>query len=71
MKSTPLLFAAAFAAAVAPPIESLAQERTMQTTTQAASLPVEGRLASFSGATAWLNSQPLTPEALRGKVVLV
>lgn len=32
---------------------------------------VEGRMPSFAGATAWLNSQPLTPSALRGKVVLV
>jgi thiol-disulfide isomerase/thioredoxin len=31
----------------------------------------EGRLAPFSGATGWLNSPPLTPEELRGKVVLV
>ena len=34
-------------------------------------LPFEGRLASFDGATAWLNSPQLTPEGLRGKVVLV
>jgi thiol-disulfide isomerase/thioredoxin len=34
-------------------------------------LPVEGRLAPFSGATGWLNSEPLTPEGLRGRVVLV
>ena len=34
-------------------------------------LPVEGRLASFDRATGWLNSEPLTPEALRGRVVLV
>ena len=34
-------------------------------------LPVEGRLASFEGATGWLNSEPLTPEALHGRVVLV
>jgi thiol-disulfide isomerase/thioredoxin len=34
-------------------------------------LPVEGRLPSFEGATAWLNSPPLTPEGLRGRVVLV
>jgi thiol-disulfide isomerase/thioredoxin len=34
-------------------------------------LPVEGHLASFSGATGWLNSEPLTPEGLRGRVVLV
>jgi cytochrome c biogenesis protein CcdA/thiol-disulfide isomerase/thioredoxin len=35
------------------------------------SLPIEGEMPSFSGATAWLNSEPLTPEGLRGKVVLV
>ena len=34
-------------------------------------LPVEGRLASFEGAAGWLNSPALTPEELRGKVVLV
>ncbi|TMC64011.1 MAG: thioredoxin, partial [Chloroflexi bacterium] len=34
-------------------------------------LPVEGRLPSFDGATGWLNSKPLTPEGLRGRVVLV
>src|SRR5687768_6403407 len=34
-------------------------------------LPIEGRLASFDGATGWLNSHPLTPDALRGRVVLV
>ena len=34
-------------------------------------LPVEGTLPSLAGATAWLNSPPLTPEALKGKVVLV
>jgi thiol-disulfide isomerase/thioredoxin len=34
-------------------------------------LPIEGRLASFDGATGWLNSEPLTPEGLRGRVVLV
>jgi thiol-disulfide isomerase/thioredoxin len=34
-------------------------------------LPVEGQLARFDGATGWLNSEPLTPEGLRGRVVLV
>ena len=34
-------------------------------------LPVEGVLPSLAGATAWLNSPPLTAEGLRGKVVLV
>jgi thiol-disulfide isomerase/thioredoxin len=36
-----------------------------------AELPVEGHLASFDGATGWLNSEPLTPQGLRGRVVLV
>src|SRR5436305_1852020 len=34
-------------------------------------LPIEGRLAPFAGATGWLNSEPLTSEGLRGRVVLV
>src|SRR5918911_1776802 len=34
-------------------------------------LPVEGSLPSLAGATQWLNSPPLTPAGLRGKVVLV
>ena len=34
-------------------------------------LPDEGRLGRFDGATGWLNSEPLTPEGLRGRVVLV
>jgi len=34
-------------------------------------LPVEGRLASFEHATGWLNTQPLTPAGLRGRVVAV
>jgi hypothetical protein len=34
-------------------------------------LPVEGRLPGFDGATGWLNSEPLTPAGLRGRVVLV
>jgi thiol-disulfide isomerase/thioredoxin len=34
-------------------------------------LPVEGHLPSFGGATGWLNSEPLTPEDLRGRVALV
>ena len=37
----------------------------------AGDLPVEGEVPSFAGATLWLNSAPLTPESLRGKVVLV
>jgi thiol-disulfide isomerase/thioredoxin len=49
------------------------EETTMAETAGLGSvkLPVEGQLASFSGATAWINSPPLTPAGLRGKVVLV
>ena len=36
-----------------------------------AELPVESGLPGFAGATGWLNSPPLTPDALRGRVVLV
>ena len=34
-------------------------------------LPVEGEFPELDGATTWLNSEPLTPAALRGKVVVV
>ena len=37
---------------------------------RAAKLPFEGRIPSLAGATEWLNSDPLTPDALRGQVVL-
>jgi thiol-disulfide isomerase/thioredoxin len=36
-----------------------------------AQLPIEGEFPELDGATAWLNSGPLTPAGLRGKVVLV
>jgi thiol-disulfide isomerase/thioredoxin len=39
--------------------------------TETASLPVEGRVPGFDGATGWLNSEPLAMDDLRGKVVLV
>lgn len=35
------------------------------------SLPVEGTFPSLDGAVKWLNSEPLTTEQLRGKVVLI
>jgi thiol-disulfide isomerase/thioredoxin len=38
---------------------------------EAAPLPVEGHLPGFDAATGWLNSEPLSPANLRGKVVLV
>lgn len=36
-----------------------------------AELPIEAQLPELDGATAWLNSEPLTPAGLRGKVVVV
>jgi thiol-disulfide isomerase/thioredoxin len=39
--------------------------------TATAALPIEGRLPDLGGATAWLNTAPLTPAGLRGKVVAV
>jgi thiol-disulfide isomerase/thioredoxin len=45
-------------------IQPFAQEHPMP-------LPMEGRMPSLSGATAWLNSPPLTAESLRGKIVVV
>ena len=37
----------------------------------AADLRVEGMMPSFAGANGWLNSQPLTPNDLRGHVVVI
>lgn len=34
-------------------------------------MPIEGGLPSFAGATGWLNSEPVTPESLRGRPVVV
>src|SRR5260370_39190916 len=51
---------------------TIEDERAAQQMAPAAtSLLVEGRLPSLDGATAWLNSQPLTAAGLRGHVVLV
>ena len=50
----------------------IGRERTARTLgVAAAELPFEGTIGSFVGATAWLNSEPLSPDALRGKVVVV
>ncbi len=59
--------------AIGDPMESLAEDISMvgQIPSAAIHLPVEGDLPSFNGVTEWLNSPPLTPAGLRGKVVLV
>jgi thiol-disulfide isomerase/thioredoxin len=45
--------------------------RAQEAETAVASLPTEGEMPSLTGATEWINTTPLTPEDLRGKVVLV
>ncbi|HET8697333.1 MAG TPA: cytochrome c biogenesis protein DipZ, partial [Gammaproteobacteria bacterium] len=37
----------------------------------AGALPIQGMMPPLDGATEWINSEPLTAEALRGKVVVV
>ncbi|MGJ7568391.1 cytochrome c biogenesis protein DipZ [Variovorax sp. GB1R11] len=63
-----------------PLVESAPQQQDSGFVRTAAVLPepapvrklgVEGQFPSLAGATEWINSPPLTPEALRGKVVLV
>lgn len=44
---------------------------TQNATSATVELPIEGELPSLGGARAWLNSQPLTVDGLRGKVVLI
>lgn len=55
--------AAAVCALAGPALTGAGQNRS--------TLAVEGSFAGFNGATTWLNSGPLTPQQLRGKVVLV
>jgi cytochrome c biogenesis protein CcdA/thiol-disulfide isomerase/thioredoxin len=64
----PRLIEAAFTQTVQP---AAATDAAMQIAAEGSGLPVEGSLPGFGGAVAWLNSGPLTPQALRGKVVLV
>lgn len=46
-------------------IETAADDETSE------ALPIEGKMPSIDGAVEWLNSAPLTREALKGKVVLI
>jgi len=73
LKVHPLLLAAVLTTASGALFETLARDTRMakRMTPEAAPLPIEGKFPSLGGATEWLNSPPLTAEALRGKVVLV
>jgi thiol-disulfide isomerase/thioredoxin len=60
--------------AMAPAMMSGSNAMMMQAKPQAAAaeaLPVEATMPSLDGAVEWLNSPPLSAEALKGKVVLV
>src|SRR5213080_1198156 len=73
MKAKQFVFAGTHPAGVEPPREAVKVDDQLvrQLKARAAKLPIEGQLASFAGATGWLNSGPLSPADLRGKVVLV
>jgi len=45
--------------------------RSTTAMTARGALPIEGTFPSLVGATEWMNSRPLTPQTLRGKVVLI
>src|SRR2546430_1181102 len=73
MKAKQFVFAGTHPAGVEPPREAVNVDDQLmrQLKVRAAKLPMEGELASFAGATGWINSEPLSPADLRGKVVLV
>ncbi|WP_223488622.1 cytochrome c biogenesis protein DipZ [Pseudomonas sp. A-RE-19] len=55
-----------------PASSMMAAGEAMKVTAKTAdALPIEGNLPSLDGAVQWLNSPPLTAQALKGKVVLV
>ena len=81
MKPSKLLIATIAGCAVIAALSGFADQSSSQVTTAALPLvPVlvsspgpsaQRNFPSLAGATGWLNSAPLTPESLRGKVVLV
>lgn len=68
MKANRFLLAAALAGAMGASIPAPAEDKGMHGGVRS---PIEGEFPSLSGATGWLNSQPLTSADLRGKVVLI
>jgi thiol-disulfide isomerase/thioredoxin len=73
VNATKFLLIVMLAGAIGALIATFAEDRNevQQATPKAVHLSVEGKLPSLGGATGWLNSQPLTAAALRGKVVLI
>jgi thiol-disulfide isomerase/thioredoxin len=73
MKANQLLHAALLAGVIGASSDAITKDGTMgqQMAPAAVPLPIEGELPSLDGANEWLNSPPLSPAGLRGKVVLV
>jgi thiol-disulfide isomerase/thioredoxin len=71
MLTTHFSVAAVVVAAIGLAVGLGAGPRNPTSAPAAARLPVEGEMPSLAGATEWINSPPLTPAGLRGKVVLV
>ena len=72
MNANQLLLVAMLMAVAAVSIEGSAEDKSVeQGTTPALRLPIEGDFPSLDGAIQWLNSPPLMPTSLRGKVVLI
>jgi thiol-disulfide isomerase/thioredoxin len=72
MKVKPLFLAAILASTIEAPIAAFAADDLVQKlTAKALPLRVEGELPSLGRATEWINSPPLTPVELKGKVVLI
>jgi thiol-disulfide isomerase/thioredoxin len=73
MKAAQILLAATLTAAAGTPDPTSVRGTHMaqHMTSPAGPLLAEGELASLANASGWLNSEPLTPAGLRGKVVLV
>ena len=73
MKATPVLLIAVLVGTTGSAIHTSAVSTLVSHSiiSPSTALPDEGELPSLAGATLWLNSQPLTPAGLRGKVVLI
>jgi thiol-disulfide isomerase/thioredoxin len=73
MRPNQLLNALLLAGVIGAPSDAVTEDGSMgqQMTPPAVRLPIDGELPSFDGATTWLNSPPLSPAGLSGKVVLV
>jgi thiol-disulfide isomerase/thioredoxin len=73
VKAKQILLAVIFVGAIGVLISIFAKDKNViqQITPATGQLPIEGELPSLDSATGWLNSEPLTPAGLRGKVVLI